>query len=112
MQPWWFGDKAFKATGWHLIGLPKLVATNKLTPPKPGTAEHKEWSFIHRMAPGPDRAELRSKTFPGMANAAAIQWGSYIHSRMSGNPRRPVDGIRSDCSTPPACIPSGPGATF
>ena len=112
VQPWWFGDKAFKATGWHLIGLPKLVATNKLTPPKPGTAEHKEWSFIHRMAPGPDRAELRSKTFPGMASAAAVQWGSYIHSRITGIPRRPVDGIRSDCSTPPACIPSGPGATF
>lgn len=33
VQPWWFGDKAFKATGFELIDLPELVPTNKLTPP-------------------------------------------------------------------------------
>ena len=75
VQPWWFGDEAFKATGWHLVGLPPLAATNKLTPPKPGTEDHRRWSFIHRMAPGPDRAEKRSKSFPGMCAAAADQWG-------------------------------------
>jgi len=74
VQPWWFGDKAFKATGFELIGLDPLVATNKLTPPKPGTDEHKEWSGIHRMSPGPERAKLRSKTFPGIAKAMAEQW--------------------------------------
>ena len=31
VQPWWFGDKAFKATGLELIGLPDLVPTNNLT---------------------------------------------------------------------------------
>jgi hypothetical protein len=75
VQPWWFGDKAFKATGLELIGLPGLVATDKLTPPKPGTDEHKKWSWIHRMPPGPERARLRSKTFPGIARAMAEQWG-------------------------------------
>lgn len=75
VQPWWFGDPYFKATGFHLIGLPKLVPTKKLTPPKPGTDEHKEWSFIHRMPPGPDREEKRSETFPGIAAAIADQWG-------------------------------------
>ena len=75
VQPWWFGDKAFKATGFELIGLPELVATNKLTPPKPGTDEHKAWSLIHRMSPGPERAKLRSKTFPGIAKAMPEQWG-------------------------------------
>ncbi len=37
VQPWWFGDEEFKATGFELIGLPPLVPTNRLTPPKPGT---------------------------------------------------------------------------
>jgi hypothetical protein len=73
VQPWWFGDPAFKATGFWLTGLPPLVATNKLTPPKPGTDEHKRWSFIHRMPPGPDREAARSKTFPGIAHAT-LQW--------------------------------------
>lgn len=76
VQPWWFGDEAFKATGFWLYGLPPLVATDKLTPPKPGTDEHKRWSFIHRMPPGPDREEKRSNTFPGIAAAAAQQWGA------------------------------------
>ena len=78
VQPWWFGDKAFKGTGFELIGLPKLVATDKLTPPDPGTDEHKAWSFIHRMAPGPDREEKRSETFPGIASAIASQWGAFL----------------------------------
>ena len=75
VQPWWFGDKAFKATGFELIGLPDLVATNKLNPPKSGTDEHKKWSAIHRMSPGPERSKLRSRTFPGIAKAMPEQWG-------------------------------------
>lgn len=77
VQPWWFGDEAFKATGFWRMGLPPLVATNRLTPPKPGTDEHKRWSFIHRMPPGPDREEKRSNTFPGLADAVATQWGRH-----------------------------------
>lgn len=79
VQPWWFGDPFFKATGWELIGLPPLKPTNKLTPPKSGTDEHKAWSMIFRMAPGPDREADRSRTFPGHAEAAAEQWGSYAY---------------------------------
>lgn len=75
VQPWWFGDKTFKATGFELIGLPELVPTNKLTPPKRGTDEHKRWSWVHRMPPGPEREMLRSKFQPGMADAMALQWG-------------------------------------
>ncbi len=75
VQPWWFGDEAFKATGFELYNLPPLVPTNKLKPPKPGTVEHKRWSAIHRCPPGADRARIRSKTFPGLAAAAAAQWG-------------------------------------
>lgn len=75
IQPWWFGDKAFKATGLYLRDLPPLIATNRLTPPKPGTPMHKEWSAIHRAPPSPDRWAFRSMTFPGVAEAMAQQWG-------------------------------------
>lgn len=76
VQPWWFGEPAFKATGFELIGLPNLVPTNKLAPPKSGTDEHKQWSFIHRASPGPDRWKFRSRTFQGIADAMASQWGN------------------------------------
>jgi hypothetical protein len=74
VQPWWFGEPSFKATGWELHGLPALRATNRLTPPKIGTDDHKAWSWVHRCPPGPDREEVRSKSFPGMAAAAVDQW--------------------------------------
>lgn len=77
VQPWWFGDPFFKATGWDLTNLPKLKPTNKLTPPKPGTDEHKKWSMVFRMAPGPEREADRSRTFPGHAEACAEQWGVF-----------------------------------
>jgi len=77
VQPWWFGDEAFKATSFYLRNLPSLIATNRLTPPKPGTAEHKRWSRVHRAAPGRDRWKIRSTTYPGIANAMAVQWGGY-----------------------------------
>lgn len=74
VQPWWFGDPYFKATGLYLRNLPPLRPTNRLTPPRPGTDDHKRWSMIHRASPGPDRWKTRSKTFPGMAAAWAAQW--------------------------------------
>lgn len=75
VQPWWFGEPQFKATGLYLRGLPALVETKRLVPPKPGTAEHKAWSRVHRMPPGADRAKERSRFFPGIADAMARQWG-------------------------------------
>lgn len=75
VQPWWFGDPAFKATGLYLRNLPALTATDRLKPPKPGTDEHKKWSAVHRASPGPDRWRFRSRTYDGLARAAAEQWG-------------------------------------
>ncbi|MNQ85395.1 hypothetical protein D3C85_1005570 [compost metagenome] len=75
VQPWWFGEPAFKGTGLYLRGLPALTPTDRLTPPKPGTDEHKAWSAIHRAPPSADRWAFRSKTFAGTANAMADQWG-------------------------------------
>lgn len=78
VQPWWFGDPYFKATGLELIGLPALLPTNKLTPPEKGTLEHKQWSRVHREPPGPDRARKRSETYPGIAHAMAEQWSAEL----------------------------------
>ncbi|MBB3315132.1 hypothetical protein FHT77_000974 [Rhizobium sp. BK181] len=77
VQPWWFGDKALKATSFYLKGLPKLVPTNKLTPPAVGTDERNRWARVHRAPPSVDRWKLRSETYPGIAAAAAAQWGGY-----------------------------------
>jgi hypothetical protein len=83
VQPWWFGEPQFKATGWELINLPPLVATNRLVPPKPGTEEHKRWSKVHRASPGPDRWKDRSRTLPGPAQAMADQWAGIAEARMA-----------------------------
>jgi hypothetical protein len=74
VQPWWFGDPAFKATGLYLRGLSPLKPTKKLIPPRVGTDEHRAWSWVHRASPGPDRWRLRSRTFGGLAAAMAQQW--------------------------------------
>src|SRR5436190_6718521 len=76
VQPWWFGEREFKATGWELFGLPELVATDRLAPPESGTPEHAQWSKVHRASPGPERWKVRSRTLRGPAAAMAEQWGS------------------------------------
>jgi hypothetical protein len=71
---------AFLARGhdaWQCDLLPDDEPTNRLTPPKPGADDHKAWSMIHRAPPGPDRWKIRSKTFAGMAEAWADQYGNY-----------------------------------
>jgi hypothetical protein len=75
VQPWWFGDPEFKATGLYLKGLPKLTPTNRLTPPERGTTAHKAWSRVHRMSRSANRSKERSRFFPGIAHAMADQWG-------------------------------------
>jgi hypothetical protein len=79
VQPWWFGEETFKATGYELIGLPELKPTNKLTPPKAGTEDHKKWSWIHRCPPSPERWKIRSRTPQGIAKAMVEQWGFYAN---------------------------------
>jgi hypothetical protein len=78
VQPWWFGEPFFKATGLELINLPPLVPTDKLVPPKKGTPEHRAWSAVHLAPPSPDRWKIRSTTFQGIADAMALQWGGRV----------------------------------
>jgi len=78
VQPWQFGHKEMKKTGFALRGLPELKPVNPLVPPEPGTAEHTEWQKVWRMPPSPQRQKLRSRTYTGIAEACADQWGNYI----------------------------------
>lgn len=66
IQPWMFGHGETKATCLWLKGLPKLESSNIVE-----GREQKIW----RMPPGSERGKLRSKTFPGIAEAMADQWG-------------------------------------
>ncbi len=78
VHPYFFGEPFFKNTGLELVDLPELVPSNMLTPPRPGTDEHKAWSRCHREPPGPDRARRRSQTYEGVARAMAEQWGQLL----------------------------------
>jgi site-specific DNA-cytosine methylase len=66
IQPWQFGHGETKATCLWLKGLPKLVP--------PQIVEGRE-ARVHRMPPSPNRWKERSRTFQGIANAMAEQWG-------------------------------------
>lgn len=77
VQPFRFGEPAYKATGLYLRGLPQLVAKNMLPEPERGSDEWKAWSAINRAPPGTDRWKIRSRTFAGVADASADQWGGY-----------------------------------
>jgi hypothetical protein len=75
IQPYMFGHAESKATCFWLKGLPKLKETNNVKDLWKSLPK-KEAQRIHYMSPGPDRAKLRSKTFPGIAKAMAEQWGN------------------------------------
>lgn len=68
IQPWMFGHGETKATCLWLKGLPLLKPTNVVS-----GREQRVW----RMPPSPDRAKIRSRTYDGVAEAMADQWGGY-----------------------------------
>lgn len=67
IQPWQFGHGETKATCLWLKNLPNLQPTDVVSGRE---------NRIHRMAPSPDRWKERSRTFQGIADAMAYQWGS------------------------------------
>jgi hypothetical protein len=84
VQPHWFGHREYKATGWYLRNLPPLRPTDQLEEPARGSDEWRRWNRVHRMPPGPERARLRSRSFPGMMAAAAQQWGGHAKEVLRG----------------------------
>jgi hypothetical protein len=74
IQPWQFGHGETKATCLWLKNLPKLTPTD--------IVEERE-ARVHKMAPGPNRWKERSRTYSGIAQAMAAQWGvdNYVDMR-------------------------------
>jgi site-specific DNA-cytosine methylase len=66
IQPWQYGHGETKATCLWLKNLPLLKPTN--------IVEGRE-ARVHKMPPGPNRWKERSRTFQGIADAFAQQWG-------------------------------------
>lgn len=66
IQPWQFGHGETKATCLWLKNLPKLTHTH--------TVDGRE-ARVHKCPPGPDRWKQRSRTYQGIADAMAEQWG-------------------------------------
>ena len=92
VEPYYFGHPFLKATCLWLRNLPPLQTTD----PKPevhikierkwsGSKSHPNrynphsWNVIHSNS-SKDRATMRARTFPGIANAMAEQWGNLARS--------------------------------
>lgn len=85
IQPHMFGDDASKATCLWLENLPPLQATSQIDGrivehPKGSGKMVKRWanqtdSGQNKLSPSADRWKERSRTYQGIANAMASQWG-------------------------------------
>ena len=75
IQPWWFGDDASKRTCLWLKNLPTLVETNRLEGDDRTRRANQTPSGQNKLGPSDDRWKLRSKTYQGIAEAMAAQWG-------------------------------------
>lgn len=69
IQPWQFGHGETKATCLWLKNLPLLHPTNIVSGRE---------NRVHKMGPSPDRWKERSRTFKGIADAFAAQWGGLV----------------------------------
>lgn len=69
IQPWQFGHGETKKTCLWLKGLQPLKPTN--------IVDGRE-NRIHRLPPSVDRAKIRSRTYQGIADAMANQWGIFL----------------------------------
>jgi hypothetical protein len=94
IHPYYFGDSASKATCLWLYNLPKLKhypqddLFNKQTWVDQGEwitygkSKMQAWYAEAWSLPKDERSKIRSKTFPGIAEAMATQWGEYLKSRL------------------------------
>lgn len=107
IQPWMFGHPESKTTCLWLKGLPKLEPTDIVVPEWAVCADGSihisakgkrdnpthfltgrttrilagaqldQWERIHKEPPGPERWKNRSRTYQGIADAMAAQWGNF-----------------------------------
>ncbi|ESK40281.1 hypothetical protein P256_00041 [Acinetobacter nectaris CIP 110549] len=86
IQPWQFGDEAQKTTCLWLKGLPKLTPTKIVDKGEMVTfASGKRMAKWYADARGSsERSNIRSKTFQGIADAMAMQWGGDSQQDLFG----------------------------
>ncbi len=77
IQPYMFGDAESKATCLWLDGLMPLYKTNDVKYAWKQLPKNQA-QRLHYLPPGPERAKLRSKTYPGIAQAMAKQFTTQI----------------------------------
>ena len=86
VQPWQFGTPESKKTGLRLKNLPPLVphadAAEVLAYGR--TLPDKVFQRVACLPPSPTRWIERSRTFPGIAQAMADQWGPYVEAQLAG----------------------------
>ena len=100
IKPYEFGHDASKTTGLWLKNLPLLQATQHVPPSRwaccglwqdegicreCGKKTKPRWDGQtphgqNKLGPSPERSKLRSKTFTGIAEAMADQWGNHIRN--------------------------------
>ncbi len=82
IQPYEFGDSFSKKTCLWLKGLPKLKSTKivsrgEFTTYESGRTQAKWYADSFKLSPK-ERSRVRSKTFPGIADAMVNQWKGVI----------------------------------
>lgn len=97
IQPYYFGNEASKKTCLWLKNLPPLyhnsqpnlfdsnvthVGKGEIVEFKSGCKMPKWYAEAWKLSKE-ERSKVRSKTFPGIANAMATQWGKYMMERVT-----------------------------
>ena len=81
IHPYQFGDPERKSTCLWLRGLPKLIPTKIVEPNlrryKSRKGAFNQWYMSTMFLPPLERMKARSRTFPGIAEAMAEQWGTW-----------------------------------
>jgi hypothetical protein len=80
IQPYQFGHPETKATCLWLKNLPRLRPTLNVREDM-AALPVRERNRIHYLPPTADRAAIRSKTYAGVAQAMARQWGTLLRER-------------------------------
>ena len=86
IQPYQFGDADCKKTCLWLKNLPKLEYTNIVEPEyviRNDGKKYSKWSYDTWCISNHElRSTIRSKTFPGIAQAIVNQWGEYLNKEV------------------------------
>ena len=76
IQPWHYGHDASKATCLWVKAIPLLRPTNILPGDRKTRRANQTPSGQNKLGPSPTRQQKRSRTYEGIADAMAEQWGS------------------------------------